>query len=309
MQTIFENFPKPKDKNELPASLRPKKSDFGTFVFFDEPAPVIPKKLPEEPPHIQQPPKKIEKPQKKIAQKKPVKKSITKPPKKPVTKKIVQKKVIKKPKIDEKLEQDAIKLAERAQKVAKQKLIKEEKKRAEQKEAKKQERIKQIEEQEKKLAQMQQQKQAEEKLQQEPKKKRNILAMTKGFLENLKDKGEDWLERKGDDNKRPNFEELKFLSYESRINWQLTAAWKRYLRRRANMVRHEGRAVIDFELDQHGNVTSLHLLESTGSTELDDLVLETVRKAAPFPPLPKHFDKTTYATGRIIRVSSSMLGF
>ncbi|QQR49470.1 hypothetical protein IPF37_01335 [bacterium] len=35
-------------KNELPAALKPRKSDFGSFVFFDKPNEKIPQQMPEQ---------------------------------------------------------------------------------------------------------------------------------------------------------------------------------------------------------------------------------------------------------------------
>lgn len=144
-------------------------------------------------------------------------------------------------------------------------------------------------------------------IQQPAQKKRNLIAMTKGFLENLKNKGDDDLERKGDDNKRPDFSEYKYLSYEARINWQLQATWKQNndpLQRP-----HEGKVAIEFVLDQHGNLADLKLRQSSGNRDLDAMVLENTRRAAPFPPLPQHFKTEFYKTGRIIKVSAYQYGF
>ena len=44
------------------------------------------------------------------------------------------------------------------------------------------------------------------------KPKKSIIGMTTGFIENLKHKGNDWLERDGDKNVRPDYEDLKYIS-------------------------------------------------------------------------------------------------
>lgn len=145
-----------------------------------------------------------------------------------------------------------------------------------------------------------------QKTQQKPKRK-NIIALTKGFLENLKDEGNDLLERKGDDSKRPSFEEYKYLSYEARINWHLQAAWKRSHGTQEKFI--SGKAVIDLIIDQNGNLLNVTLLQSSGSQKLDGMIIENTKQAAPFPPLPKHFNTTTYKTERIIHVSAHRFGF
>ncbi|MFH0898725.1 MAG: energy transducer TonB [bacterium] len=144
---------------------------------------------------------------------------------------------------------------------------------------------------------------------QRQKKPRNIIAMTRGFIENRIHKGDDWLERKGDDKKRPSFEELKYLSYEQHINWQLQAAWKRHYAHQSYIHPLEGQAIISFIIDAQGNVSKLELLQSSGIQKLDDIILENTRRAAPFPPLPKHFNTSSYPTGRIIHVQAQSFGF
>lgn len=140
----------------------------------------------------------------------------------------------------------------------------------------------------------------------EQKPKRNIIALTKGFVEKrYGEEGTDLVDRDGDPDKVPSFEELKYLSYEAKLNWSLQASWKQnfcYQRMRQPL---EGDATIEFTIDEYGNVTNCTLLQSTGHSELDTMVLRNVKVASPLPPIPKHFGTKTYTTGRIIRVRSN----
>ncbi len=137
---------------------------------------------------------------------------------------------------------------------------------------------------------------------------RGIIALTKGFVENLKDEGEDLIERDGDPNKRPSFEEMKYISYESNINWCLQAAWKQNFAYNPAVRIREGKAVIEFTLNAKGYVTNSELLQSTGYKELDNIIMKNLKFASPFPPLPKHFGVKTYTTGRIIHVFCNRFG-
>ncbi len=286
------------ERKELPASLKPKLSEFGSFVFFDEtPQQEIPKTMPTEEPASDEEDQKQEQVQPQIIQKKQ-----EAAPEKPVEKVIENKPAPKKEVVQPKPTQTT-QLPEIQEKKTPQDV---------------QERIKEIEEQQKQMTALESQQKelsTQDILQQirKPKppkrKKRNILAMTKGYLENLKDEGEDWLERKGDDSKRPSFEELKYLSYEQRINWQLQASWKRNFSRSAHYHLAEGKAVIDFTIDANGKLSHVKLLQSSGNQELDDVILKNLKLAAPFPPLPKHFNKKEYSSGRIIHVQASRFGF
>lgn len=140
------------------------------------------------------------------------------------------------------------------------------------------------------------------------KDKRNIIALTKGFVENLKDEGEDDIERDGDPNKRPSFEEMKYISYESNINWCLQAAWKQNFAYNPTIQAHEGKAVIEFTLNEKGYVTHSELLQSTGYRDLDSVIMKNLQFANPFPPVPKHFGVKNYTTGRIIHVFCNKFG-
>ena len=284
IKALLKKLPPP-TKRELPASLKPRKSNFGTFVFYEQEPQIIPKKLPEQQPEQKEAPP-VQPQKSKVVQKK-----------KPPTKKLVQKK--------KHLKQRPAPIKPKAPK----------KKLAQKKTLNKSllDKIQKIKEKQAQLASLEKQKKELKKQikrrQPKKKKKRNIIAMTRGFIENIKHKGNDWLERKGDDNKRPSFEELKYLSYEQRINWQLQSSWKRHFARGANAKLLQGKAIIDFTLDAHGNIIKLQLLQSSGHKELDDVILESTKRAAPFPPLPKHFNSPTYSTGRIIHVQARTFGF
>jgi periplasmic protein TonB len=49
----------------------------------------------------------------------------------------------------------------------------------------------------------------------------------------------------------------------------------------------EGKPVVRFEIDRKGNLIFHALVESSGNTTLDEGALATVKRADPFPPLPK----------------------
>lgn len=144
---------------------------------------------------------------------------------------------------------------------------------------------------------------------QSPQPKTNIIAMTKGFIENLEQEGHDWLKRDGDESKRPTLEEMKYFSYEQRINWQLQSAWKRSVMRSLGNQVVQGRAVVSFVVNEHGALLSQELLQSSGHSGLDEAIMQNVKEAAPFPPLPKHFNQKEYKIGRIIRVMADRFGF
>lgn len=142
------------------------------------------------------------------------------------------------------------------------------------------------------------------------KPKRNIIALTKGFIEKWEgEEGTDLIDRDGDPNRRPSIEELKYISYESKITWSLQASWKQNFCYRPWTKNYEGDAVLEFAIDEHGKLISCNLLQSTGYKELDDMIMKNMKCASPFPPLPKHFGVKQYNTGRLIQVRSDRFKF
>lgn len=132
-------------------------------------------------------------------------------------------------------------------------------------------------------------------------KRPNIIAMTKCFLDNIDGHpdGNSVIDRDGDDETiAPSFEELKYISYEAKVTWSLQSAWKRNLGYRGPGTKQC--AYVDFEIDQNGNIVSHTLLQSSGSKEADVAIMKNMLLAAPYPPLPKHFNVQTYRTGRRI---------
>ncbi len=137
------------------------------------------------------------------------------------------------------------------------------------------------------------------------KRKGNIMALTKGFIENFTDEGNDWLKRDGDDSKRPSLEELKYLSYEQHVSWQLQSSWKRNFEFGTGSRCLEGTACVAFALNEQGNLLESQIIQSSGDKQLDSMILQNIKNAAPFPPLPKHFNTNVYKTSRRIHVMAN----
>lgn len=128
---------------------------------------------------------------------------------------------------------------------------------------------------------------------------KNLISMTQGFIENIKNTGSDWLEQDGVERALTN-DELKYISYEQQVSWFLQASWKRHF---AQATHFTGTLNVRFLLDAQGNVSNVKIIHSSGNTILDDMVIKSIQIAAPFPPLPKYFEKTEYQVSRNIYVS------
>jgi protein TonB len=56
----------------------------------------------------------------------------------------------------------------------------------------------------------------------------------------------------------------------------------------------QGEVVVEFTLDRAGGVVASRIVRSSGSTPLDEEVLDLLRRASPFPALPAHISGATY---------------
>jgi len=127
--------------------------------------------------------------------------------------------------------------------------------------------------------------------------RRRIASLTSRFLRSLKDQGNSLMEREGK-NETPTFEELKYLSYQRRIDEHLMTSWRivssghRPVDPTQRTITQPAR--ISFELDEGGELTELILISSSGDQHFDTLVLESIKQAVPFPPIPKHLGLKRY---------------
>lgn len=140
---------------------------------------------------------------------------------------------------------------------------------------------------------------------------KNIIALTKGYIEKTQgENGTDLIDRDGDPNKIPSFEEMKYISYESKLNWCCQATWKQNSNfYNLPVASKDYQAVIEFSIDLKGNLVNVEILESSGCKEVDSAIVKNLKATAPFPPLPKHFGKDIYTTGKIITVSINRMLF
>lgn len=133
-----------------------------------------------------------------------------------------------------------------------------------------------------------------------PDKRKSILSMTQGYLYNKKNKGNDWLERKGDDNKTPCFDDLRNQSYNTRIAQalqndisiifsQMTFEEKRNFFKGLKL-----NPVIFFKLNKKGFLIEVLIIRSSGSQIYDYILLKAFKQASPFPEIPNHLNKKTF---------------
>jgi len=125
--------------------------------------------------------------------------------------------------------------------------------------------------------------------------KKSIFAQTKLLLETYDD-GNSVINRRGDPNRMPSLEEMKFISYEQKIHEHLINEWKiLYTYSRSMQIKPpSGPVHFSFEIAEKGEAFNLELMQSSGSAAFDQMVLRCVQSASPFPSIPKHLGVKTY---------------
>ena len=289
-----------KIKNELPASLKPRKSNFGTTVFFDDTPKFTPPKTP----------KMSEKTLNVAAKQQPKrpeqKKAIQQTQKKNV---IVKKHFDKKKTFLAKTEVEILKQVQHNTQDNREKKIEEEERKKEQTKKILKQVLDETHDNKKAIEKIKPIMAAErirnigpEKKDLTPKviKKKSILAMTKGFLQNLKDEGTDWIKRDGDDNKKPDLEDLKHISYVQKVFWQFqqeTGIRHAHMSFQEKVALFRGFRVnprVLLVISEKGYLDEISLALSSGSESFDRHILSSFKAASPYPPIPKHLNKKVY---------------
>ena len=73
---------------------------------------------------------------------------------------------------------------------------------------------------------------------------------------------------------------------EDELSNYVLVLWQQINRQRPNRVRYTGSTVIGFTVSPDGTLINRKILRSSGNAHLDDIALEAVSGAAPFPPPP-----------------------
>ena len=124
-----------------------------------------------------------------------------------------------------------------------------------------------------------------------PKKNMSLADLTRGFLDQIKDEGNNTIKMEGDPNKMPTDEQLKHERYLQKIQWCLQNSFKIY-RERAPMVAENTEVKVYLEIEQSGHINQVHIAQTSGNPTFDQFMLFAFNEASSsFPPLPQFIKK------------------
>ncbi|MEX0940488.1 MAG: TonB family protein [Candidatus Babeliales bacterium] len=125
-------------------------------------------------------------------------------------------------------------------------------------------------------------------------RKLTFADLADGFLKSIKNEGDDWLERKGDENKKPDFKDLKYLSYIQKLVWYMQNEW-RLQQSKLNIPPGQDLILtILIIIAKDGSVQDVRTLKPSGYQAYDSLLIKGVETAAPYPPVPNHFKSNNF---------------
>lgn len=125
-----------------------------------------------------------------------------------------------------------------------------------------------------------------------PMQKLTFKDLATGFLASLQsDNGSDWCERKGNENIRPDLEEMRYHSYLQKIVWHMQNMWRHDEVLRTTVPDHIIISIVRIKIDKQGTLQEATLLESCGIAALDDAVLRGIKAVTSYPPPPTYFKK------------------
>ena len=128
-----------------------------------------------------------------------------------------------------------------------------------------------------------------------PVKKQLTLAdLAEGFINTLNRGGQDWLDREGNENIRPDFKELKYQSYIQKVIWYMQNEWRATQGKLNTQVNGEYVLSVIITFLKDGKVGNVHVVQPSGYAHLDEFLVRGIRNAGPYPPLPNHFNTNTF---------------
>src|SRR3990167_14581 len=127
---------------------------------------------------------------------------------------------------------------------------------------------------------------------QPPQNRPTLPNFNQNFAQYMKE-GEDDFKRNGNENIRPDLEELRLLSYHKKIIQFLNGA-SGQLRRKINTVLKTCKAKRDlklaFSINKSGQLIETEIIQTCGDQEVDELFKEMFKLASPFPNPPTHMN-------------------
>lgn len=112
-----------------------------------------------------------------------------------------------------------------------------------------------------------------------------------GFLASWQNDGNDWCERKGNENIRPDLEEMRLHSYLQKLIWHMQNMWHHDTTFRTVIPESIVTVGVHIVIDKEGKLKDARIIESCGYSVLDEAVVRGIKAVTSYPPIPAHLKK------------------
>lgn len=119
------------------------------------------------------------------------------------------------------------------------------------------------------------------------KKQITFADLAQGFIEQRGNDGQDWIDRKGNENIRPDLEDLKNTNYHMKLQWHV----QNFLRVKTAPANkdwtHGLTAKCNISIDEQGFIKYIQIDKSSGNSDYDEWVINFFKTITPYPLPPK----------------------
>lgn len=134
-------------------------------------------------------------------------------------------------------------------------------------------------------------------------KKPTFADLAHGFLQTLDHGGNDFLKRDGDPNKRPDFKELKYLTYVQRLVWHMQNEW-RIQQANITLPNEDLSVTVAIVLNRDGSIRDVQLVRKSAYQAYDTYLIKGIYTANPYPSVPSFLPEDPFELTLTIQYST-----
>lgn len=133
--------------------------------------------------------------------------------------------------------------------------------------------------------------------QQSSSRKISFADLAQGFIENIRHEGNDWIKREGNENKQPDEQDLRKISYLQKIIWYMQNEWR--IHENKLHITHPSNLVVQLIITilKDGTISHIEKVTPSSDPEYDTFIINGIHACSPLLPLPKHFNTHAFDFG------------
>lgn len=132
-----------------------------------------------------------------------------------------------------------------------------------------------------------------------------LAKLSQGFLDHMKERGNNTLTMLGKEGAQPSAQQLKHERYLQKLNWCLQHSFKIHQQKLPPATPQDLKVELYFALNKNGSIRHLKLVKSSGYQAIDTFVSFIFQDASSsFPPVPEHLPHDPYSMVYVININT-----